>query len=54
MFLAALGGLFFGSGLLRLPRWAATRELQMEGIAERLTVSMAAGPALGDGGTAGA
>jgi hypothetical protein len=42
--LTALGGFFYGSGRLRLPRWAATRELQMEGIAARLTAAIETAP----------
>lgn len=44
LLLTAMGGFFYGSGRLRLPRWAATREQQMEGIAARLTASIETPP----------
>jgi hypothetical protein len=52
--LTALGGFFYGSGRLRLPRWAATRELQMEGIAARLAASIETAPAPEDDDPRGA
>ena len=37
-----LGGLFSGSRWLRLPKWAATRERQMEEVSDRLVAAVSA------------
>ncbi len=41
-FLAFLGGVLFGRDWLRLPRWAATRERQMEEVSGRLVAALRA------------
>lgn len=38
--LLLIGGAFVGSQAIRLPRWARTRQLQMEGIIDRLKARM--------------
>lgn len=40
LFLGLMGALMYGVNLVRLPRWAAARELQMEGVTERLAGAM--------------
>ena len=35
-----VGALLYGSAKLRLPRWAQTRERQMEGVIERLSTAV--------------
>ena len=42
-FLMLLVGAFFGSRWFRLPRWAATRERQMEEVSGRLVAALRAG-----------
>lgn len=37
---AAIGGAFMGASYVRLPRWADTRERQMEGVIQRLLASV--------------
>jgi len=49
MLLAAVGGLLFGNARLQLPRWAETRELQMQGVATRLVESLEASDRIGPG-----
>ena len=38
--LALAGGVLFGSSRIRLPRWAETRKLQMDGVAARVTAAI--------------
>lgn len=38
--LALAGGVLYGSNRIRLPKWAETRKLQMDGVAARLTAAI--------------
>lgn len=40
---AAMGSLLYGATRLRLPRWAATRKSQMDGVADRLAAAINTG-----------
>lgn len=39
---AAVGGVLYGSSRIRLPKWAATRQRQMDAVAARLTAALEA------------